>query len=366
MKVLIIDDKANQGWGRIIEQILSNLELHPRVDTALDYDTAKSQLAGQEYDLIFLDIRLNDVDHGELNARGMSSMQLLTEDIRNIEALNFTTPVLLFTASNKIWNIDAMVNVGADYYYIKEHPDHALDSAVSRANYERLLHNIRESVLLKAKRKQVWDAIVEVRKAAEEVIDSSNRKQRIWDKLRIGYGLLVKTTYAYEQTQLLFDQEVLAYLAFWSILDEIAFDYLLMDYSKNPVSATIEIRGTGRFYIRDERSDPQAGGTVEQYDIENEGFKPKNIAAKSTKSALHLYTSEKIAAILHLKNGWDHKKIKDQFWLPLSGYRNTIDFIHPSYQVSQRESVASEQSKREAFRKSLRLLRFMREDLLAE
>jgi len=113
------------------------------------------------------------------------------------------------------------------------------------------LADIKKSIELKKRRTDVWDEILKVKAAVKEKIVSKNRENRIWEKLRIGYGLLLKKPFKFEKSQLLFDQEVLAYLVFWSILDEVAFDYLIMDHSENPESADIKIRGTSNFYIED-------------------------------------------------------------------------------------------------------------------
>jgi len=77
-----------------------------------------------------------------------------------------------------------------------------------------------------------------------------------------------------------------------------------------------------------------------------------------------IYTRDKVAAILHFKNNWDFRKIKNNFYT-LNGYRNSINFIHPTFIASDKEDVISKESKRDAYDHCINLLKFISQDLLA-
>ena len=131
MRILLIDDEAANGWKEVLEKILFNNE---EINVALDISSAKIKLEESKYNLIILDLRFGESDHNTIDITTYGGYRVLKEFIRNdFYNLNYSTPVLLFTASNKVWNIFDMMEVGADDYYIKEHPDFA-DTDFSKKN----------------------------------------------------------------------------------------------------------------------------------------------------------------------------------------------------------------------------------------
>src|SRR5688572_30123910 len=140
MKILLIDDEAENGWKEVIEKVLFRSE---SIDFALNIESAKEKLSASFYDLVILDLRFGETDHTETDIKKYGGYNILTNKIRNSFAnINFPTPVLLFTASNKVWNIMEIIEAGCDDYYIKEHPDTAYDLDFSRKNYIRLKEGI--------------------------------------------------------------------------------------------------------------------------------------------------------------------------------------------------------------------------------
>ena len=139
MKILIIDDKANYGWKQLITKMFPFQGIS--IDTALDYDSALNQIENK-YDIIFLDVRLSAEDHDNKNVVEFSGFKILKVIRKEFTAINFSTPIILLTATNKIWNIDAFRNYGVDAYYIKEHPNYIFDKETSKQNYlEKILAN---------------------------------------------------------------------------------------------------------------------------------------------------------------------------------------------------------------------------------
>lgn len=375
-EVLIIDDEAEKGWRSIFEKIIENTGVKPTVDISISYQDSINKLLDKEYDLIFLDIRLNDSDHLKQDTRDMSSFKLLSENIREIKSKNFTTPVIILTASNKIWNIDAMINAGADFYYLKEHPEYGMDISFSEENYKRLKENINASFEIKSRRSEAWNIISEINLKAQKAILNKNRRKRLRDKLIIGYGLLIKRPMEYEKSQLLFNQEVLAYIAFWSLLDEIAFEFIEMDYDENkPKSANVKIRGSEDFYIKDGIDDKTGAFFIEKYNIKEKKYEKIKVINdfekldddkknKAINKELQMYTSEKINCILYYKSTPENYATKSEKLKRLNSYRNKIDFIHPPYEASVKNDIVSDENKSDAFRNCIKLLRLISEDLI--
>jgi len=374
-KALLIDDESSKGWGLVLKAILEKQLGDIHLDSSSTVAEAKTYLEDCEYDLIFLDIRLSEADHGDKKPSDFSSFHLLTE-IRNTNAINFTTPIILFTASNKIWNIDYYLNAGADGYYIKEHPQFSQDDEFAKENYKRLITNISNAVVLKDKRNEIWKNVIEIEKNLTSNITSKNRQERIRDKLKVGYGILNRKTTEFEKSTLLFSQEILAYLVFWSILDEIAFDYILMDYSKNPKSAEVKIKGVSGFVIEDNIIEKTDQNRIKRYVKTN--FKKNNAfkydsdddrsyseqLSSFRRKAMEMTTMNKISIILNLKKEWKSWKINSYFKKPFSNYRNSIDYIHPSHEASTKRSIAVNKDNKKAFDKSVDLLKFIHEVLL--
>ncbi len=114
MKILLIDDLADKGWKQVLEKAVTKTP----IEAATNIQEAKEKLK-EKYDLIFLDMRLNETDHTNHKVEEYGGFKLLQEirgDFRNV---NFPTPIILITASNKIWNIDKFKEYGVDFYYTK-------------------------------------------------------------------------------------------------------------------------------------------------------------------------------------------------------------------------------------------------------
>lgn len=62
-----------------------------------------------------------------LSPNEFSGMKIL----KAIKAANQGIQVIMFTASNKAWNMKALLDAGADGYYIKESPEFAFPNSYS-------------------------------------------------------------------------------------------------------------------------------------------------------------------------------------------------------------------------------------------
>ena len=120
MKFLLIDDLALSGWKSILEKAVIKQENN--LDIALNYSEALDKIK-YEWDLIFLDIRLEESDHYIKNIEEFSGYKILKKIKEDFISINYSTPIILLTASSRIWNIDKFQDLGVNYFYIKEHPD---------------------------------------------------------------------------------------------------------------------------------------------------------------------------------------------------------------------------------------------------
>ena len=142
-RILLIDDEADKGWEYVLSKML-NVRIDVISEKVVDYksltEESKKKIINNDYDLIFLDLRLNGVDEESVsNPEDFSGMKILST-IKN--DINGGIQVIIFTASNKAWNMKALLDAGADGYYIKESPEYAFPLEYSMENARKLIDTI--------------------------------------------------------------------------------------------------------------------------------------------------------------------------------------------------------------------------------
>lgn len=154
-RILFIDDKSDEGWGDLMEKIFKSAgNGFVCVDSAkyktngsfTDYEgfiaECKSYV-GQRWDLIIIDIRLNpdkeDIDADIIKPTDFSGYNLIDEFLNENEGYQ----ILVSTASNKIWNVNAAIKRGAKGYYIKESPEFNYPISETKRQYDLFKNNIQ-------------------------------------------------------------------------------------------------------------------------------------------------------------------------------------------------------------------------------
>lgn len=161
-RILFIDDEANKGWSIVLKSIFKDSSFKP-VDMANNesfeafyHKAAEAAMeVGEDnlpnWDLILLDLRLDEAeDLGDAafkTAKEYSGGKLLLE----IKQANPGTQVIMFTASNKAWNMRELLSLGADGLYIKETPEYnqVSFSANNYAQFESLVTDCFNKAFLK-------------------------------------------------------------------------------------------------------------------------------------------------------------------------------------------------------------------------
>ncbi len=215
LHVLFIDDKYDDGWRQCLKGIFEkkvlkegkSIVIHPKNEWN---DAFLPDIQADKYDLILLDYYLD-------TNKGIDILPKIKKD-------NPVVPVIMFTASNKAWNMDELYEAGADGYYVKEHPDNAHDADFSVENFKNF-HKTVEKCLNKGKLLRKYWSNINLIKQHWNFTNKGNQKnkERIEERLTMFVGLLKK---AYEQTH--FDKQTffyseweLAFLTLWSTLNEI-------------------------------------------------------------------------------------------------------------------------------------------------
>lgn len=180
-KVLYIDDEAYLGWANAFKQILfpdiSQFFENLNEDTekcALptngeevftiyqSFEKAEKEITGnllKDYALVLLDLRDKEKDKGKQQPDELTGVSLLKK-IKDPQKGDPSIPVIIITASNKQWNYERVLELGANGYWIKESPEFGIDDEYSLRNYLGL-HNKILNLLSQNHLRAIWKCIKE-------------------------------------------------------------------------------------------------------------------------------------------------------------------------------------------------------------
>lgn len=168
---LLIDDEADKGWFFALSRYLKGANQFDVIsEKTHNYEdlteASRTKIEKGNYDIIFLDLRLNGPDEEDIiEPDKFSGMKVL----RKIKEINRGTQVIMFTASNKAWNLKALLDAGADGYYIKMSPEYYTENSIEN-NYKSLRETIRYC-LKRAFLKKIYNKIASLNELCEREID---------------------------------------------------------------------------------------------------------------------------------------------------------------------------------------------------
>jgi hypothetical protein len=313
-KILYIDDQSNEGWGVLMAKVCEEAgdsfkvidpSTYKNHETGLfhDYDGYISeckQQIGKDWDLILIDLRLHpEVEDKDemLNPKELSGYKLIDAFL----TANDGYQIMVITASNKIWNLDAVFKRGVKYYYIKESPDYNYSFKETKARYKRFCKDIEISI----ERKFLYD-IYELIKGIKAtnvydhsfIVESNSFVDIAWNLLKS------------RQTDL-------AYLLLFQILEK----YASREYDfKND-----EIRVDGALIkVIEEIPTPLSWKWLITYDDAIKSFTSATTIITEKKSVQML---AKFSSILYLKFSKNDQELKD--FSNLNSIRNDIAHSGP-------------------------------------
>jgi CheY-like chemotaxis protein len=364
-KFLLIDDEAEKGWARVLKALLVK-EFGPEtlLDYALDEKSAVDKLSNK-WNLIFLDIRFGEGDHIErLNPGDFTGTRILVKHIRQESNPNFPIPVILFTASRKIWNIDYLKDLGADDYYIKESPIDLHDANFSQANYIRFVENIKEYLKLGYQRSNIWEKTIVLFNSIKKSVEHPNIRLRIQEKLKIAYGILTQHSNSFERKNLLYANEIMAFIVYYSILEEISKDAYEKDWQdRNEVEWKILGQEKYLVKIKDPLNDIIEVGIKQKDNIYVKADPPREISLDDNDkdyifwSRNFLFIREQIYGLLILKYQFPLEVLTE--FMELNKIRNDLDFIHSEPEVIFNQSFCKNYKPEVAYKDCLRMFEFI-------
>ena len=190
-KVLLIDDEADKGWAKFYEHFFNfspNIKFH---SFSFDFkfhsreeiisEAMKFVEGNFNPDIVLLDLRLNDEDFKrDQKPEDLTGYQIL----QKIKGFNKGIQVIITTASNKVWNYESTLEIGANGYIIKG----------IYSNVEEDIKNLRliiEKGIIKATiLKDIANRFSNIIDVANKSIESEEFKKSIISNLEISYKLL--------------------------------------------------------------------------------------------------------------------------------------------------------------------------------
>lgn len=190
-KILQIDDQADDGWAEVNQHIIYgklNPDLYKYVKIT-DTDTVESifkaiiqiifpQTSNERPftpDVVLLDVRLlPKKDEAEKRVENLSGSLILKKLRKEFIGL----PVIITTASNKVWTYQELIKLGADAYWIKEGIDEVKSTEDSLNNYEQFIRVISHTVSDEYK----------LLRAMAEKVKSLNSNKFWWENKNWGVG----------------------------------------------------------------------------------------------------------------------------------------------------------------------------------
>ncbi len=139
--ILFIDDEADKGWENVLREIFDGASFES-VNFGANFIEECEKKALQKkannipmWDLVILDLRLDETEDQGINAYKLASEYSGAKLLRRIKKENPGIQVIMFTATNKAWNIQKLTELGSDGFYIKESPEYKFDNKFSMDNY---------------------------------------------------------------------------------------------------------------------------------------------------------------------------------------------------------------------------------------
>jgi len=143
-KVLLIDDEADKGWAEFFSELMNSQpysflgsEFKQTVSKKEIIDACIKKVQTFDPDVVILDLRLHDDDFEYQKPEEFTGYSVLKE----IKKYNQGVQVLIFTASNKIYNYLALHD-HVNGFILKESPDLSIDEYFTENAVVSLVNNI--------------------------------------------------------------------------------------------------------------------------------------------------------------------------------------------------------------------------------
>ena len=203
--LLLIDDEEAKGWSDFLKQLKLPSSALKIESTGKDFKKLDSKddviaecenkIREFEPQTIILDLRLHDSDFEESYPTNLTGFKVL-EKIK--KEINPGIQVILFTASNKVWNYQALKTIGFDGWITKESPELSVDDSFTK----KAIKEMKEQIDFCQKRASFLIKISNELKSLKDIINVSNifdsekseTREKFSSNFNVTFDLLEKAT----------------------------------------------------------------------------------------------------------------------------------------------------------------------------
>lgn len=182
-RVLVVDDELNKGWGEIFDYLLGELNniYIDNIGWNFNKKTRENivsesmrKIIDENIDLVILDFRLHPNDFKEQNIKNVTGYKLLKE----IKNYNKGIQVIIFSATNKIWNLLELQKAGADAFVIKESIINSAEHNFTKHTVLSFINNI-EITLERTFLKNIYSLLAPIIERVELNISKKPKKYNL-------------------------------------------------------------------------------------------------------------------------------------------------------------------------------------------
>ena len=180
LNILYVDDDADEGWYELLCHILCDENDIQQFDYIGRDMKSKSQeeiisyvmekLEESNANLVILDFRLHPIDFNNVSIENVTGYKLLKE----IKKYNRGIQVIIFSATNKVWNLQALQKEEADGFIMKEAPENSVDDNFTTQSILQFIQSVAYCSKNTYK-KELWGRI---QKGIEQ-IDTLRKRKKI-------------------------------------------------------------------------------------------------------------------------------------------------------------------------------------------
>lgn len=223
--ILFIDDKADEGWAEVMKNLFKGAggnfkyvdssiykadDMHKSFKDFDSYYKECQSYIGNELDLIIIDLRLNpnkeDIDNELIAPTDFSGYKLIDEFLTNNEGYQ----IIVLTASNKIWNINAALKRGAYSFFIKESPEYNFPISETKMHLDKFKNDVA-TCFDRGYLRQIFKQKQSLIGSIEKMQYNSEFLETLKNQLNLAYYLLSKAetkeqfAYAYVSLYMVFE-----------------------------------------------------------------------------------------------------------------------------------------------------------------
>ncbi|MCR5549697.1 MAG: hypothetical protein K6F40_01995 [Bacteroidales bacterium] len=191
-RIIYVDDMADTGWSAVLSHILwgnatSNYfrpVLFEKSDSPYKISEAVKKTGLKNCNLLILDLRLKD-ERGYLQPSRLSGLRVLHE----LEKTgHLSCPVLIFTASDKIWSLRDAFRGNVVSYYMKE----GIYNAEDGASVDSFL-DLMEHICFLTEYSWLYKVLAKLRKLSASIREEQNKFW--WETLEAQYNYTYPDTH---------------------------------------------------------------------------------------------------------------------------------------------------------------------------